>query len=69
LEHKLSETESRYTPITTEERKRLLELGTDLPQLCRHAATPVELKKRILRTILCEIVIDVSPGMKNGNDT
>lgn len=60
LERRLTDAESRYSPVTDEERRRLLELGTDLPQLWRHPATPVELKKRILRTVIREIVIDAT---------
>lgn len=41
------------------ERSRLLELGEDLDALWSHPAAPRELKKRILRTVLEEIVADV----------
>lgn len=41
------------------ERQRLLELGDDLQRLWSHPASPPELKKRILRTVLEEIVADV----------
>lgn len=58
LEHRLAEAESCHAPVTDGEQQRLLELGTDLPKLWRHSATPVELKKRLLRSVLQEIVVD-----------
>jgi hypothetical protein len=42
------------------ERERLVELGADLHQLWNHPAAPATLKKRILRTVLNEIVLDVA---------
>jgi DNA invertase Pin-like site-specific DNA recombinase len=47
--------------ITIEQKKRLLELGADLPQLWSHPQTPVELKKQILRTVIEEIVVKSAP--------
>ena len=45
-------------PMSPDQQARLLELGTDLPLVWQHPAAPVELKKRILRTVIEEIVID-----------
>jgi len=42
------------------ERRRLLELGDDLEALWSHPAAPRALQKRILRTVLEEIVADVA---------
>jgi DNA invertase Pin-like site-specific DNA recombinase len=42
------------------ERERLVELGADLQQLWTHPAAAASVKKRILRTVLNEIVLDVS---------
>lgn len=42
------------------ERSRLLELGRDLPALWAHPATDAALKKRLLRTVLEEIVVNIS---------
>jgi DNA invertase Pin-like site-specific DNA recombinase len=39
--------------------ERLLQLGADLSEAWNHPATAVELKKRILRTVLTEIIVDV----------
>jgi hypothetical protein len=45
-------------PLSPREQERLLELGSDLRLLWQHSAAPVELKKRILRTVLEEIVVN-----------
>jgi len=45
--------------ITAEEREELLSLGEDLEYIWNHEAAPYELKKRILRTVLKEIVVKV----------
>src|SRR5439155_14930786 len=44
-------------PLSEHERERLLALGADLRALWDHPAAPVELKKRILRTVIEEIVV------------
>ena len=46
-------------PVTETERKRLLELGEDLRRLWEHPAASAQLKERILRTVIEEIVADV----------
>jgi len=63
LEH-VSDLESRVLtlrtpsePLSGREKERLLELGSDLRLLWYHPAAPVELKKRLLRTVLDEIVV------------
>jgi len=60
----VSELESRVhwlretaEPLSAPQRERLLELGTDLGALWQHPAASVELKKRILRTVLEDIVV------------
>jgi hypothetical protein len=45
-------------PVSSHQKERLLALGADLPLVWCHPAVPVELKRRILRTVLEEIVID-----------
>ncbi len=57
LEAELAELEQTHEPVTEQERERLLALGTDLPSLWNHAVATVELKKRLLRAALREIVI------------
>ena len=43
--------------MTSEQKERFLKLGRDLPALWDHPQASDELKKRILRTALCEIMI------------
>jgi hypothetical protein len=59
LEQRLGEAEAREPGPTETERQRLLELGADLEALWTHPAASRTLKKRILRTVLEEIVADV----------
>ena len=58
LEIELDAVDKQPRVLTAEERRRLLELGNDLPALWEHPAAPAELKKRILRAVLEEILID-----------
>jgi hypothetical protein len=61
---KVAEVEARLhaltppQPLSLSQKEQLLMLGSDLSLLWQHPAAPVELKKRILRTVLEEIVID-----------
>lgn len=48
------------TPLSESDCRRLLELGADLRALWDDPSAPVELKKRILRTVLSEIMVTVS---------
>ena len=57
LECRVKELHHSACTLNEVDRQRLLELGTDLPKLWNHPATSAETKKRILRTVLCEIVI------------
>jgi DNA invertase Pin-like site-specific DNA recombinase len=58
LEARLAET-GRQDSLSESERQRLLELGADLQMLWEQPTASVTLKKRILRTVLEEIVLDV----------
>jgi DNA invertase Pin-like site-specific DNA recombinase len=58
LESRVLALRTQSEPLNPREKERLLELGHDLRQLWHHAAAPVALKKRILRTVLEEIVAD-----------
>ena len=58
LERELHALEQQRTGLSKEQKSRLLELGNDLTALWNHPAAPDELKKRILRTVLEEIIID-----------
>jgi DNA invertase Pin-like site-specific DNA recombinase len=60
LQRRLEELGSAPPPLSPEERERLLHLGHDVEALWAHTDAPVTLKKRILRTVLLEIVADVT---------
>jgi DNA invertase Pin-like site-specific DNA recombinase len=45
--------------LNQKERDRLLELGSNLNAVWNDASAPVELKKRIIRTLINEIVVDI----------
>jgi len=61
LETRLNTIEAHQYQVTAAQRQRLLHLGQDLTGLWHHEATSVTLKKRILRTVLKEIVVDITP--------
>lgn len=61
LEARLAQLASERRPaIDEQERSRLLALGADLEQAWNHPAACVETRKRILRTVLVEIVASVT---------
>ena len=57
MEQQLNDADQLRVELTEEQKVRLLELGRDLPTLWNHAAATNDLRKRILRTVLEEIVI------------
>jgi hypothetical protein len=60
LETKLEEFQSRQRPSLSEtERAQLLSLGTDLERAWNHHAATAETRKRILRTVIVEIIARV----------
>ncbi len=60
LEARVQAAAAQRPRLQPDERDRLIELGADLHQLWNHPAAPVTLKKRILRTVLTEIILDVA---------
>lgn len=58
LEEQLASEEAVDDELTESQKQRLMSLGTDLPQLWHACSTTDDLKKRILRSVLHEIVID-----------
>lgn len=60
LEDRLNEDATDSVDLSDAERQRLLELATDLQQLWKHPAASIALKKRIVRTVVEEIVVDVN---------
>ena len=59
LEETLSQLDTTPFVLSEEEREELRQLAWDLPRLWHHEAAPFELKKRILRAIIKEIVVYV----------
>jgi DNA invertase Pin-like site-specific DNA recombinase len=59
LKQRLENEASPAKPADENLRERLLQLGQDLSLAWNHPAAPTELKKRILRTVLTEIVVDI----------
>jgi DNA invertase Pin-like site-specific DNA recombinase len=60
LETKLEQVETQQRPsLSEEERSQLLMLGTDLERAWNHPAATAETRKRILRTIIAEIIARV----------
>jgi len=59
VEERLAEVEAEERVLSPEECDRIRSLSEDLPRLWSHPACPVELQKRILRTVIEEIVIDL----------
>lgn len=58
IEDELATLETTNDALTPEQTQGLFQLGSDLPALWQHPAASNELKKRILRAVLHEIVID-----------
>ena len=58
LESRLQELRGEAAPLTDEQKRRLLEMGKDLRRLWDEPQAAVELKKRILRTVIEEIVVN-----------
>jgi DNA invertase Pin-like site-specific DNA recombinase len=59
-EARLQEEHESQAPLDENQRRRLLVLGADLHALWNDPAAPMELKKRILRTVVNEIIVDVN---------
>jgi len=59
-ERRLEEAATAAPQLTTEQRDHLLTLGDDLERLWDHPNSPATLKKRILRTVLEEVVADTT---------
>lgn len=59
LEERLTEAATGFDELGEEERDRLFELARDLDTLWHHPEASAALKKRILRTVIEEIVADI----------
>jgi DNA invertase Pin-like site-specific DNA recombinase len=58
LEERISSERQKELPFDEQAKARLMELGADLRQLWDHLEASMPLRKRIIRTVLKEIVID-----------
>src|SRR5260370_9405962 len=58
IETRLAAVGQQAEPLGNEQEKELMALGEDLTALWNHPEAPAPLKKRILRTVLMEIVVD-----------
>jgi len=58
IEVRLAAVGQQAEPLGNEQEKELMALGEDLTALWNHPEAPAPLKKRILRTVLMEIVVD-----------
>jgi DNA invertase Pin-like site-specific DNA recombinase len=65
LEQRLDDTTHQRVELSEAEQVRLLEMGRDLSSLWNHAQASAEMKKRILRTVLEEIMIGDDADRKN----
>jgi len=60
LERRLEDATASAPQLTPEQREQLLALGDDLERLWDHPNSPMSLKKRILRTVLEEVIADTT---------
>lgn len=61
LESRMQEVGKQPAGLSSEQRRCLLDLGSDLPRLWNDPQASVELKKQILRTVIEEIVVKSRP--------
>jgi excisionase family DNA binding protein len=59
LEQQLADLETAPKALSAEDEEKLSRLAFDLPRLWEHEAAPFDMKKRILRTVIKEIVVYV----------
>jgi DNA invertase Pin-like site-specific DNA recombinase len=57
IEQELAHEPSEKTLLTEEEKQRLFDLAEDLPAVWNHPQAPYDLKKRLVRTLIKEIVV------------
>jgi DNA invertase Pin-like site-specific DNA recombinase len=58
LENRLTAMGERPAPLSEHQKSELTALGDDVMALWNHPEAPVQLKKRILRTVLSEVVVE-----------
>lgn len=60
IKQHLAEVRKEYQPLTEQERKALYKLAEDLPKIWYHPHADVKIKKRIIQTIINEIIVDIA---------
>jgi excisionase family DNA binding protein len=65
LQKQLDELEARSIVLSEDQQRQLISLGADLKAVWQHPAAPIQLKKRILRTVLNEIVVETDSDSAN----
>jgi hypothetical protein len=63
-EARLAAAEEAAEPLSEQQMQQLTALSEDLVALWNHPEAPIQLKKRILRTVLTEIIIDTETDSK-----
>ena len=54
----LTEMDREIRPLTEEEQSRITDLGERFPEVWESASCPAELKKKIIRTVVEEVIVD-----------
>jgi DNA invertase Pin-like site-specific DNA recombinase len=65
VKQRVTERQTRLRPVSKREKESLLQLSEDLPRIWTAASTTVEMRKRILRAVLEEAVVDVDQTRRN----
>lgn len=60
VEHKLNEIDQAHHSLTKQDQKYLYTLAEDLTQLWKHPKADNKIKKRIIQTLIKEIVVDIT---------
>jgi DNA invertase Pin-like site-specific DNA recombinase len=61
LRQQLDQMRQTYQPLSPQQRQALYQLVADLPRVWQHPAADVRIKKRILQTLITEIMVDLTP--------
>ena len=60
FKQQLDKSNKEYQRLTSQDRKKFRKLATDLPGLWNHPHTDIRIKKRILQTLIKEIMVDIN---------
>ena len=60
IKQQLDKSKKEYQRLTSQDRKKFRKLATDLPELWNHPNTDIRIKKRILQTLIKEIMVDIN---------